>query len=141
MEETRLPAERELESILGLEENAECHEAENEEPAGMGCSCRNLDSLFIQAIENYISESVSDLGERSPLLQELRNKLAALANGCGYERLFAGNWVQWPKQEALLNKLGSFTIFKEHDDGDLTIQTSEGKAVVTTEGEVFYEKK
>lgn len=105
---------------------------------GMRCACKNLNSLFLSAIERDIPRWGAPL---SPESQELGASLTALAKDCGYEKDAEGHWVQWPKQEAIVEKIGPYTIIKEHDDGDLTLDTTNsGKVIVTTEGEVFYEK-
>jgi hypothetical protein len=44
-----------------------------------------------------------------------------------------------PEQVAALTQLGTYRLVKRHDDGDMTIETSEGKFMVTTGGEVFKE--
>ncbi|MBA7614697.1 hypothetical protein ES703_21966 [subsurface metagenome] len=105
---------------------------------GMRCACKNLNDIFLSAIEKDIPRWGAP---GSPEIQELRANLEALAKDCGYERNADGHWLQWPKQDALLEKIGPYTIIKEHDDGDLTLDTRNwGKVVVTTEGEVFYGK-
>ena len=112
---------------------------------GPRCACKNLHPMFLEAIERDIPRWGAP---RSPELEELQASLAALAKDCGFERDakgHEGHWVQFPKQSAILEKLvpfpQTFTIIKEHDDGDLTLDTDRGKVVVTTEGEVFYEKE
>ncbi len=105
---------------------------------GMRCACKNLHPIFLSAIEKDIRRWGAP---SSPENQELRASLAALAKDCGYERNAEGYWIQWPKQEAILQKIGPYTIIKEHDDGDLTLDTRNwDKVVVTTEGDIFYEK-
>lgn len=155
MEETRLPAERELEGILGLEENEECREEEHEEqPTGMRCDCKNLVPGLLNTIEDYYLGQLASLDRNDPKVQAYlyRNpeivkeldRVSKLALGCGYGRNSDGFWdtsTRLTRLTSALSRIHNYTIIKEHDDGDLTIQTPEGKAVVTTEGEIFYEKK
>ena len=109
-----------------------------EEISAPRCSCKNLNSIFLSAIERDIPHWGAP---GSPELEELRSHLKTLTANCGFERDSEGHWIQWPKQDAVLEKMGPFTIVKEHDDGDLTLDTKDGKVVVTTDGEVFYEKE
>lgn len=44
-----------------------------------------------------------------------------------------------PEQLAALARLGTYRLLKRHDDGDMTVQTAEGKFMVDTHGEVFKE--
>ncbi len=100
--------------------------------SGLVCSCENIEPAFLQGIERDIPHFSPDI--RS----DFNKKLNAMAKQCGFERDANGNWEQFPKQEAVLQKIGPFTIIKEHDDGDLTIDSKNlGLAVVTTDGEVF----
>jgi len=102
--------------------------------AGLVCDCKNIEPLFLQAIERDLVM----LPTESPVQKELFRKLIKLAKGCGYERTSDKGWVQFPEQERVLQTIGPYTIVQEHDDGDLTIDSKNwGLAVVTTEGQVF----
>jgi hypothetical protein len=42
-------------------------------------------------------------------------------------------------QESALGRLGEYRLVKKHDDGNVTVETKEGKFMVDTSGEVFKE--
>lgn len=103
----------------------------------MKCNCKDLQPIFLGAIERDIS---SLPGQGTLEISELKGFLRSLAADCGFEKTAEGYWYQFPKQGKALEALGSdYEIIKEHDDGDLTIRIPKRslEAVVTTEGEVF----
>lgn len=106
----------------------------------MECNCKNIEPFFLDSIrDSFMSKFERPLQEDE---KELLKKLDNLAIGCGYELGADGHYVQFPKQEAVLGEIGPFTIVKEHDDGDLTLETRNfGEVMVTTDGEVFYRKQ
>lgn len=110
----------------------------------MRCACKNLNEIFLMAIEKDISHWGAP---GSSEILEMRADLLALAKDCGYEKnVEDDHWIQFPKQEKALKALGEqlglpnkYEVIKEHDDGDLLIRIPERnvEAVVTIEGEIF----
>lgn len=106
---------------------------------GMHCNCKNIEPFFLDEIrESFMPKDGRSLQEDEKVLL---SKLDNLAKDCGYELGADGHYIQFPKQETIIQKIGPYTIIKEHDDGDLTLDTRNwGKIIVTSEGEVFYEE-
>ncbi len=97
------------------------------------CSCDNIDSEFLEAIERHID---TETNNDPAMLSQLNN----LASGCGYKKV-DNKWVLFPEQLQAISLLGSCGIVEEHGDGDLTMRCNEKLYVVTTEGKIFGEIK
>lgn len=100
----------------------------------MQCNCKNVDPIVLRGAEELIRRLAAP---GSPESKEMLSRLAELATGCGYEKDTKGDYVQFPKQEEVLEKIGPFEIIKEHDDGDLTVRRGGKLYVITTEGQTF----
>jgi len=93
---------------------------------------------------------ISEELERNPARGEksddwsLQSLLGELASSCGYERV-NNKWVLFPEQKETLERLthagipDTYEVIEEHGDGDLTIELAkQGKAIVTTDGDIYY---
>ena len=97
----------------------------------MKCDCKYIEPLFFEILEDYVAID--------------RDSLIELGNQCGYKRIGPGKWVKteeepvsYPQRDAALKRIGKYTVIKEHDDGDMTIDSSsQGKLIVTAEGNTF----
>lgn len=107
--------------------------------------CKIISPAFVQALDHYFGFTHDD-----PMLiqPELLEAFHNLASGCGYEKKgdnWPPIWVQFPKREEALERLthagipDTYEIIEEHEDGDLVIKLAkQGKAMVTTDGDIYY---
>ena len=110
----------------------------------MKCDCEHLDPLFLEIVSRDLPHLVYPAD-----LPKVQADLKALANSCGYEKDAQHHykWIQFPKRQGALKRLeetvgGRCNIIHEHDDGDITVSCEgSGKAVITTDGEIFVEQK
>lgn len=87
-------------------------------------------------------EQLSDIDDDKlkALIIQSYNEVHLALTDCALIELSVSRDIPLPEQEAALKRLGAWRLVKKSDDGNVTVETKDGKYIVTTEGLVFKEE-